>query len=329
MTSRFTLQLKLLLLWLVAIDGDEDIYRKYKNYIPLSSLTNYIYFFGGRIRTLRGRRQLSLAVLFIIVVPVVLFSIFETHAIWIKGKGYKSLVVLFYYFWCMTLVNFLMAAMSDPGCVPRNVHVSQVSRNYQIPQEYYNIVSLPSTKTDLPITMKYCRTCRVWRPPRSSHCSTCNSCIMVHDHHCVWINNCVGRRNYRYFITFLIAATVTCILLIANCGTYLHRDPHSSHGTPVSVLLIVWGSLSICYPVTLLGYHIAMTGTQQTTREYLVTIGSKNPVMHRIRPNDSNVFDTHGFLRNMGMLMAQVRGPQLVDPTETHEPGDWRFIQMP
>ena len=57
----------------------------------------------------------------------------------------------------------------------------------------------------------WCRTCDIPKPARSKHCSLKNMCCEKFDHHCVWINNCVGLHNYKYFLLFLVLHTCICI----------------------------------------------------------------------------------------------------------------------
>lgn len=42
------------------------------------------------------------------------------------------------------------------------------------------------------------------QPMRSKHCQTCQHCVRRYDHHCPWIENCVGEKNHRWFVLYLL-----------------------------------------------------------------------------------------------------------------------------
>ncbi|CAF1205299.1 unnamed protein product [Rotaria sp. Silwood1] len=50
----------------------------------------------------------------------------------------------------------------------------------------------------------YCHNCEINVPPRSQHCHLCKICILKRDHHCTFLGRCIGFRNIRYYICFLI-----------------------------------------------------------------------------------------------------------------------------
>lgn len=57
-------------------------------------------------------------------------------------------------------------------------------------------------------SLRYCRTCRIYKPDSAHHCRLCERCVFNFDHHCPFINNCVGRNNYKLFVLFLLYAGV-------------------------------------------------------------------------------------------------------------------------
>src|SRR5271154_793877 len=64
----------------------------------------------------------------------------------------------------------------------------------------------------------FCRTCHFAKPARSKHCPLCKACVQKQDHHCIWINNCVGRNNYLWFLLLLVATSA--LLLYGGCLGY-------------------------------------------------------------------------------------------------------------
>ena len=130
--------------------------------------------------------------------------------------------------------------------------------------------SINSSSNSRSYTLKYCHTCQIFRPPRASHCAQCNNCVDGFDHHCPWLSNCIGIRNYKFFMVYVVVTLITGILTIAYSTKVVvslakTKSPFQNYLLPGFLTLTVSGI--VIYFIALFIRHIRLIVLVRTTKE--------------------------------------------------------------
>lgn len=105
-----------------------------------------------------------------------------------------------------------LTAFTDAGILPRRLFIEPVP----IRKRQFKIV-----QTGIIRRYRICETCLIVRPLRSTHCGDCDNCVEKFDHHCPWLGNCVGKRNYKWFYSFVVCLNILTMYMIVFSIIYM------------------------------------------------------------------------------------------------------------
>ncbi|EFX61308.1 hypothetical protein DAPPUDRAFT_18257, partial [Daphnia pulex] len=110
------------------------------------------------------------------------------------------------------------------------------------------------------------------------HCDICGVCIEKMDHHCPWLGTCIGKKNYKQFLLFLLSLFVEFAIVFAMCIMIMNNNQIKrvsiDIGTtlrtyPFSIILAILVVPFMIFAAAMLGLHSYLVMKNLTTREYL------------------------------------------------------------
>ncbi|OMJ67196.1 hypothetical protein SteCoe_35704 [Stentor coeruleus] len=146
---------------------------------------------------------------------------------------------------------------------------------------------------------KICKICKNHVNSDTKHCRECDKCVYHFDHHCKWLNNCIGKKNYKLY-AFLLASFQAHNLMICICGGIVIKGilDESIYYENLSILMhITRGSLGVYLTLLLMMeilsllaaiamfqlilFHLYLAFKKMTTYEYIL-LKRRNESRYRV-----------------------------------------------
>ncbi|XP_062210306.1 probable protein S-acyltransferase 22 isoform X2 [Phragmites australis] len=124
----------------------------------------------------------------------------------------------------------------------------------------------------------------------SKHCRVCDKCVDGFDHHCRWLNNCIGKRNYKGFFVLMASAVallvmqwlsgvlvlILCIVKRGEFSRQIVTKLGSSFSTVAFVVVVatctILAMVATIPLAQLLCFHILLIKKGISTYDYIIAL---------------------------------------------------------